>query len=106
VSTWSSTKARRVYAALARLGWTLEKRGGSHRKLQKPGGETSRFAFTTVRKSGRRRWQGSQRIPGFVRKISVSTRCSEIDSAYQSLSLMQRYGNAGLFSFPIWPNRS
>jgi hypothetical protein len=43
-------------------------------------------------KSGRRRWPRSQRIPGFVRRISETTRYSEIDSAYHSLSLMQRYG--------------
>jgi predicted RNase H-like HicB family nuclease len=47
-----------------------------------------------MRKSGRQRWQRSQRIPGFVRKISEPTSYYEIDSAYQSLSLMQRYGTA------------
>lgn len=36
-STWSSMKAKRVYAALTRSGWTLKKQVGSHRKLQKPG---------------------------------------------------------------------
>jgi predicted RNA binding protein YcfA (HicA-like mRNA interferase family) len=45
VSTWSSTKARRVYATLARLGWTLKKQAGSHRKLQKPGWRNFTFCF-------------------------------------------------------------
>jgi predicted RNA binding protein YcfA (HicA-like mRNA interferase family) len=45
VSTWSSTKARRVYAALARLGWTFKKQVGSHRKLQKPGRRNFTFCF-------------------------------------------------------------
>jgi predicted RNA binding protein YcfA (HicA-like mRNA interferase family) len=45
VSTWSSTKARRVYAALARLGWTLKKQVGSHRKLQRPGWRDFTFCF-------------------------------------------------------------
>jgi hypothetical protein len=51
----------------------------------------------TMRKSGRQRWQRSQRIPGFVRKISEPTSYYEIDSAYQSLSLMQRYGTVARF---------
>jgi hypothetical protein len=37
------------------------------------GGGTSRSAFTTVRKSGRQHWQKSQRIPGYVRKISETS---------------------------------
>ena len=53
-----------------------------------------------MRKSGRQRWQRSRRIPGFVRKISETTRCSEIDSAYHSLSLMQRYGICRAFLVP------
>ena len=106
MSTWSSTKARRVYAALARLGWTLEKQVALAGSCKGPAGETSRSAFTTMRKSGRQRWQRSQKIPGFVRRISETTGYSEIDSAYHRLSLMQRYGTAGRFSFPIWPNRS
>jgi predicted RNA binding protein YcfA (HicA-like mRNA interferase family) len=35
MSAWSSTKAKRVYAALTRLRWVLKKQVGSHRKLQK-----------------------------------------------------------------------
>jgi len=35
-----------------------------------------------MRKSGRQRWQRSQRIPGFGRKISETTGYSEIDRAY------------------------
>jgi predicted RNA binding protein YcfA (HicA-like mRNA interferase family) len=45
VSTWSSSKARRVYAALVGLGWTLEKQVGSHGKLQKPGWRNFTFCF-------------------------------------------------------------
>ena len=37
MSVWRATKARRVYAALLRIGWTLKKQVGSHRKLQRPG---------------------------------------------------------------------
>jgi predicted RNA binding protein YcfA (HicA-like mRNA interferase family) len=45
VSTWSAAKARRVYAALTRIGWTLKKQVGSHRKLQRPGWQNFTFCF-------------------------------------------------------------
>lgn len=45
MSTWSATKARRVYAALLRIGWTLKKQVGSHRKLHRPGWRNFTFCF-------------------------------------------------------------
>jgi predicted RNA binding protein YcfA (HicA-like mRNA interferase family) len=45
VSTWRATKAKRVYGALMRLGWTLKKQGGSHRKLQRAGWSNFTFCF-------------------------------------------------------------
>jgi predicted RNA binding protein YcfA (HicA-like mRNA interferase family) len=45
VSTWRTTKAKRVYAALLRLGWTLKKQVGSHRKLQRAGWSNFTFCF-------------------------------------------------------------
>jgi predicted RNA binding protein YcfA (HicA-like mRNA interferase family) len=45
VSTWSATKAKRVYAALLRIGWTLKKQVGSHRKLKRPGWRNFTFCF-------------------------------------------------------------
>ena len=45
MSVWRATKAKRVYAALLRLGWTLKKQVGSHRKLQKPGHRNFTFCF-------------------------------------------------------------
>jgi predicted RNA binding protein YcfA (HicA-like mRNA interferase family) len=45
VSTWSAAKARRAYAALQRIGWTLKKQVGSHRKLQRPGWRDFTFCF-------------------------------------------------------------
>ena len=47
MSVWRATKAKRVYAALLRLGWTLKKQVGSHRKLQKPGHRNFTFCFRT-----------------------------------------------------------
>lgn len=46
MSQWPSTKARRVLAALLRIGWTIKReRGGSHRVLARPGWQDFVFAF-------------------------------------------------------------
>jgi len=45
LSTWRAIKARRVRAALLRLGWTLNKQVGSHRKLQRSGWLNFTFCF-------------------------------------------------------------
>jgi predicted RNA binding protein YcfA (HicA-like mRNA interferase family) len=42
---WSTTKASQVYAALLRIGWTLKRQKGSHRRLQRPGWPDYTFAF-------------------------------------------------------------
>jgi len=40
-----ASKARRVYAALLRQGWTLKRQTGSHRVLSKTGWPDYVFAF-------------------------------------------------------------
>jgi predicted RNA binding protein YcfA (HicA-like mRNA interferase family) len=45
VSQWPSTKARRVYAALIKIGWSLKRQSGSHRTLQRSGWSDFVFAF-------------------------------------------------------------
>lgn len=45
MSLWRATKARRVYAALIRIGWTLKRQVGSHRKLHRAGWPNYTFAF-------------------------------------------------------------
>lgn len=45
MSAWRATKAKRVYAVLMRLGWTLKKQVGSHRKLQRAGWSNFTFSF-------------------------------------------------------------
>jgi predicted RNA binding protein YcfA (HicA-like mRNA interferase family) len=45
LSIWRATKAKRVYAALMRVGWTLKKQVGSHRKLHRPGWPNFTFCF-------------------------------------------------------------
>jgi len=45
VSTWPASKARRVFAALVRLGWTVKRQSGSHRTLAREGWPDVVFAF-------------------------------------------------------------
>jgi predicted RNA binding protein YcfA (HicA-like mRNA interferase family) len=46
MSQWGSAKARRVLAALLRLGWSIKREtGGSHRILSRAGWPDVVFAF-------------------------------------------------------------
>jgi predicted RNA binding protein YcfA (HicA-like mRNA interferase family) len=45
MTQWSSTRARRVLAALLRIGWTIKRQSGSHRTLSRPGWSDVVFAF-------------------------------------------------------------
>jgi predicted RNA binding protein YcfA (HicA-like mRNA interferase family) len=45
MSEWSSTRARRVLAALLRMGWIVKRQSGSHRTLSRPGWPDFVFAF-------------------------------------------------------------
>jgi predicted RNA binding protein YcfA (HicA-like mRNA interferase family) len=46
MSQWPSTKARRVLAALLRIGWSIKRQGGgSHRVLARPDWPDFVFAF-------------------------------------------------------------
>ena len=45
MSSWPSTKARRVLSALVRLGWTLKRQSGSHKTLSRAGWPDFVFAF-------------------------------------------------------------
>lgn len=45
MSTWPATKARRVLAALERIGWQIKRQRGSHRLLVRPGWPDYEFAF-------------------------------------------------------------
>jgi predicted RNA binding protein YcfA (HicA-like mRNA interferase family) len=45
MTDWRSTKARRVLAALLRIGWTVKRQKGSHRVLSRPGWSGVVFAF-------------------------------------------------------------
>ncbi|HAZ43257.1 MAG TPA: hypothetical protein DCZ55_01775 [Cyanobacteria bacterium UBA11371] len=45
MSQWSSTKAKRVLAALLRIGWEVKRISGSHRILSHPDSPDVVFAF-------------------------------------------------------------
>jgi predicted RNA binding protein YcfA (HicA-like mRNA interferase family) len=45
MSIWPATKAKRLLAALERIGWTVKRASGSHRTLSRPGWPDVVFAF-------------------------------------------------------------
>ena len=45
MSNWPSTKAKRVLAALLRIGWQIKRQSGSHITLSKEGKQDYVFAF-------------------------------------------------------------
>lgn len=54
MNRWASTKARRVYAALLRIGWSLKRQSGSHRVLERQGWPDYAFAFHDAEEIGPR----------------------------------------------------
>ena len=45
MTAWRATKARRVLAALLRIGWIIKRETGSHRTLAREGWPNYVFAF-------------------------------------------------------------
>jgi len=45
MSQWSSAKAKRVLAALLRVGWRIKRESSSHKILSRPGWPDVVFAF-------------------------------------------------------------
>lgn len=45
MSKWPASKARRVLAALQKIGWTIARQRGSHRTLVRPGWSDYTFAL-------------------------------------------------------------
>lgn len=45
MSQWPAVKARRLLAALLRIGWRVKRQSGSHRTLERPGWPDTVFAF-------------------------------------------------------------
>ena len=45
MSNWPSSRARRVLAALQRVGWVIKRQSGSHRTMSRDGWPGFVFAF-------------------------------------------------------------
>jgi len=45
MSLWPAVKARRVLAALLRIGWQIKRQSGSHKTLERAGSADFVFAF-------------------------------------------------------------
>jgi len=54
VTTWPSTRARLVLAALLRVGWRIKRQSGSHRTLAREGWADFVYAFHDTEEIGPR----------------------------------------------------
>ena len=54
MSAWPAVKARRVLAALLRIGWRVERSSGSHKTLSRHGWPKYVFAFRSGEEIGPR----------------------------------------------------
>jgi predicted RNA binding protein YcfA (HicA-like mRNA interferase family) len=54
MSQWPTTKAKRILAALLRIGWSIKRQSGSHRTLSRPGWPDVVFAFHDKEEIGSR----------------------------------------------------
>jgi predicted RNA binding protein YcfA (HicA-like mRNA interferase family) len=67
MSAWPSTRARRVLAALLRIGWRIKRQaGGSHRVLEREGWANFVFAFHDDEELGPRMLARIARNTGLV----------------------------------------
>jgi predicted RNA binding protein YcfA (HicA-like mRNA interferase family) len=66
VSQWPSTRARRVLAALLRIGWALKRTSGSHRVLEREGWPDVVFAFHDSEEIGPRMLARIGRVTGLT----------------------------------------
>lgn len=69
MSGFPSTKAKKVLAALLRIGWSIKRQSGSHRTLNRKGWADVVFAFH----------DGDEIGPKMMAKIAKSTGLRQID---------------------------
>lgn len=69
MSSWPSAKAKRVLAALYRIGWSLKRQSGSHKTLERSGWPDFVFAFH----------DGEEMGPRMLARIAKSTGLSPED---------------------------
>jgi predicted RNA binding protein YcfA (HicA-like mRNA interferase family) len=66
MSEWQSAKAKRVLAALLRIGWSIKRQTGSHRVLSRPGWPDVVFAFHDNEELGPRMLARIARVTGLI----------------------------------------
>jgi len=69
MSTWPAAKARRVLAALYRIGWQLKREASSHKTLARSGWTDYVFAFHDAEEIGRACLRVSRNTQACGRKI-------------------------------------
>jgi len=74
MSQWSSAKAKRVLAALLRIGWNVKRESSSHKILFRPGWPDVVFAFMTETKLAQRRWR---ELPNILVSSPKTCDCDE-----------------------------
>jgi predicted RNA binding protein YcfA (HicA-like mRNA interferase family) len=68
MSVWPSVRARRVFAALQRIGWRHDRTAGSHRIMKKDGWASYPFSFHDSDELGPAILSKISRRPVFNRK--------------------------------------
>jgi predicted RNA binding protein YcfA (HicA-like mRNA interferase family) len=81
MNQWSSTRARRVLAALLRIGWIVKRQSGSHRTLSRPGWPDFVFAFHDNEELG----------PRMLARIAKRTGLSRVLPTVVAYFLMGRF---------------
>ena len=66
MSSWRAAKAKRVLAALERVGWKIKRTSGSHRTLSRPGWPDVVFAFHDNEEIGPRMLARIAKVTGLV----------------------------------------
>ncbi|WP_392480822.1 type II toxin-antitoxin system HicA family toxin [Nostoc sp. C110] len=66
MSEWSSTKAKRVLAALLRIGWEIKRQSGSHKILTHPDWADFVFAFHDGQEIGPRMLARIAKVTGLT----------------------------------------
>jgi len=61
MSNWKSIKAKRLLAALEKIGWRVKRQTGSHKILERAGWQDVVFAFHDGDEIGPKCWQGWRR---------------------------------------------
>jgi len=81
MSSWPATKAKRVLAALLRIGWTIKRQsGGSHKVLARPGWQDFVFAFHDGTEIGPAMFHDGTEIgPAMLARIARHTGLSKKD---------------------------